>query len=166
VSALAAWREQQARKLDRPRRWILGDDVLLDLARRQPKTLEDLARLRGLPDGLVQKQGAALLAALAEGAQAPAPAAEREPPRLAAGQQPLLELLQALVHAVSEEQAISPAALTSRRELERLILGERELPVLSGWRRAAIGEPLLELLEGRAVLRVENGRARLSPAPG
>ncbi|HXG29852.1 MAG TPA: ribonuclease D [Nevskiales bacterium] len=166
VRALAAWREQQARRLDRPRRWILADDVLLDLARRQPKTLEDLARLRGLPEGLVQKQGAALLAVLANAAQAPAPAAEREAPRLAASQQPLLELLQALVHAVSEEQAISPAALTSRRELERLILGERELPVLSGWRRAAIGEPLLKLLEGRAVLRVKEGRVRLSPAPG
>jgi ribonuclease D len=166
VRALAAWREQQARKLDRPRRWILSDDVLLDLVRRQPKTLEDLARLRGLPDGLAQKQGAALLAVLAEAAQAPAPAAAREAPRLPPAQQPLLELLQALVHAVSEEQAISPAALTSRRELECLILGERELAVLTGWRRAAIGEPLLELLEGRAVLRVEGGRVRLSPAPG
>lgn len=157
LRALAAWREQQARKHDRPRRWIIGDDPLLDLARRQPKTTDDMARLRGMPEGLIQKHGATLLALIAEAAQAPAPAAARESARLPAGQQPVLELLQALVHAISETQAISPAALTNRRELERLILGERQLPVLEGWRRAAIGQPLLDVLEGRAKLGVENG---------
>jgi ribonuclease D len=160
LRALAAWREEQARRHDRPRRWIIGDDPLLDLARRQPKTTDELARLRGMPEGLIQKHGASLLATIAGAAQSAAPVAARDNPRLSAAQQPVLELLQALVHAVSEQQAISPAALTNRRELERLILGERQLPVLEGWRRAAIGQPLLDLLEGRVALGIENGRVR------
>jgi ribonuclease D len=162
LRALAAWREQQAKQHDRPRRWILGDDQLLDLTRRQPKTADDLSRLRGMPEGLIQKHGAVLLAAIAASADSAAPATLREGPRLTTQQQPLLELLQALVHAISEQQAISPAALTNRRELERLILGERKLPVLEGWRRAAVGQPLLDLLEGRVALGIENGQVKLS----
>lgn len=162
LRALAAWREQQAKQHDRPRRWILGDDQLLDLTRRQPKTADDLSRLRGMPEGLIQKHGAVLLAAIAASADSAAPATLREGPRLTTQQQPLLELLQALVHATSEQQAISPAALTNRRELERLILGERKLPVLEGWRRAAVGQPLLDLLEGRVALGIENGQVKLS----
>jgi ribonuclease D len=160
LRALAAWREQRARQQDQPRRWILGDDQLLDLSRRQPKTVDDLTRLRGMPDGVVQKHGGALLSAIAEAANATAPDVLREGPRLASNQQPLLELLQALVHAISEEQAISPAALTGRRELEKLILGERDLPVLQGWRREAAGQSLLDLLEGRLAIQIENGRVK------
>jgi ribonuclease D len=167
LRVLAAWREEQAKQHDRPRRWILGDDQLLDLTRRQPKSLEDLQRLRGLPEGLIQKQGAALLGLIANAEQSEAPIPPREGPRLPAQQQPLLELLQALVHSISEQQAISPAALTNRRELERLILGERELPVLQGWRRTAVGQPLLDLLEGGMSLGVDNGRVcQFSPKPG
>ena len=32
VRELAAWREHHAREHDRPRKWVLGDDVLIDLA--------------------------------------------------------------------------------------------------------------------------------------
>jgi ribonuclease D len=161
LRALAAWREQQARELDRPRRWILADDALLDLARRQPKTADDLTRLRGLPEALVRKHGPALLAVVAAAGASPAPAPRTDETRLAPRQQPLLELLQALVHAISEEQQISPAALTGRRELERLILGERNLQVLQGWRRTVAGEKLLGLLEGRLALNIEGDQVRI-----
>lgn len=158
LRALAAWREHQARKHDRPRRWILGDDQLLDLARRQPKTPDDLSRMRGIPDGVLQKQGAELLAAIATAAASPDMPPQRDAVRLSAAQQPLLELLQALVHVLSESHQVSPAALTTRRELERLIIGERELPILQGWRRVAAGQTMLELLEGRLSVAIENGR--------
>jgi hypothetical protein len=36
--------------------------------------------------------------------------------------------------------------LATRRELAALVRGARELPVLSGWRREVIGEPLLAAL--------------------
>lgn len=168
LRAVAAWRETLARRQDRPRRWILADDLLLDIARRQPKAMEDLQRLRGMPEGVVQKHGADLLAAVGSAeslaAIAPSPASARLSPE----QQSLLELLQALVHALGELQQISPATLTNRRELERLILGERDLPILQGWRRAAAGQSLLDLLEGRLAVQIREGRVVTSaanPAP-
>lgn len=168
LRALAAWRERQAREHDRPRRWILADDPLLDLARRQPKTADDLSRMRGIPDGVLQKQGAELLAAIASAAASPDLAPTRDAIRLNAAQQTMLELLQALVHVLSEKEQVSPAALTNRRELERLIIGERELPIVQGWRRAAAGQTLMDLLEGRLSVAIENGRVvtRAVAGPG
>ena len=40
------------------------------------------------------------------------------------------------------------SALSPRADLRRLVRGERELPVLDGWRRALVGERLLECLGG------------------
>ena len=46
----------------------------------------------------------------------------------------------------AEDEDISPSLLAGRRELERLVTGERELPILRGWRRTLVGENLLEML--------------------
>ena len=64
-------------------------------------------------------------------------------------------------------QGVAAANLAPRRELERLVQGERELEVLSGWKRDAVGAALLALLEGRIALVVRGGRLELNlgPAP-
>jgi len=41
--------------------------------------------------------------------------------------------------------------LAPRRDLEALVLGLREVPVLQGWRRSVIGEALLSELDTAAV---------------
>ena len=40
--ALVRWRERYAQSLDRPRRWIMGDELLLRIARTLPEDLESL----------------------------------------------------------------------------------------------------------------------------
>ena len=44
---LAAWREREARRQDRPRGHVIPDLVLSDIARRPPKTREALAQIEG-----------------------------------------------------------------------------------------------------------------------
>ncbi len=80
LRALAAWREEQASAHDRPRRWILSDATLLELARRMPGDAEQLQRIRGLPAVTVQRHGADLLERIAA-ARAEPP--EQWPPRSA-----------------------------------------------------------------------------------
>ena len=65
LRALAAWREKQAIDHDRPRRWILHDGPLLDMARRMPTDLDQLAQIRGLPTTTLRRHGQALLALIA-----------------------------------------------------------------------------------------------------
>jgi ribonuclease D len=57
-----------------------------------------------------------------------------------------MKALQQRLLAVAGELGIQPEILATRRELTALVRGARELPVLSGWRRAVIGEPLLAAL--------------------
>ena len=47
---------------------------------------------------------------------------------------------------VSTQLALAPEILATRRDLERLADGQLDGPVLSGWRRAAIGAELLQAL--------------------
>ena len=47
VRELHAWREEKAYEKNRPVRSIVRDDLLVDVARRNPKTEHDLEAMRG-----------------------------------------------------------------------------------------------------------------------
>ena len=81
---LTAWREREARRLDRPRSHIVGDRTLVHLARFKPRTLDDLKGFHGLSEHRVRKYGKALVAAVAAGLRAkkcPSPAARPRDPQ-------------------------------------------------------------------------------------
>ncbi len=48
--------------------------------------------------------------------------------------------------AIGAELDIQPEVLATRRDMTALIRGERDLPVLSGWRREIVGLPLVDAL--------------------
>lgn len=155
LRALAAWRERQAVAEDRPRGWILKDEMLIDIARQRPRSLEDLGRIRGLPERLLRRQGDALLALVA-GAERQVPAdAPREPPprRLEPREEVLLDLLVALVRTRAATADLHPSVVASRGDIEALILdpvGEHALR--EGWRRGLVGADMEALIAGRATL--------------
>jgi ribonuclease D len=45
---LAEWREQVAKKDNRPKNWIIRDELLLDMAKLQPLNLQALSEIRGI----------------------------------------------------------------------------------------------------------------------
>ncbi len=71
LQALADWRETEAMRADKPRGWILKDDVLVELSRRQPKTLNQLKRIRGLTAGVIERRGTHLLKLIGEALNLP-----------------------------------------------------------------------------------------------
>ena len=58
----------------------------------------------------------------------------------------LQKALQVRLAAIAAELGIQPEVLATRRELAALARGERDVPALSGWRRAVVGERLLAAL--------------------
>jgi len=52
---------------------------------------------------------------------------------------------------------MSAAAITSKKQLHALIQGELELTLMRGWRKTVAGDPLLDLLNGKRQIVVENG---------
>ncbi len=156
LQELAAWREERARRLNHPRRWVLRDEVLVELARRMPENEAGLLKVRGLEAAAVKKMGRGLLEAIRRGGEKPReqwpdPAATR---RLDSSQEATLDALSAAVRLIAAREGLSPAMLAGRKVLEQFLLGDPASPLRHGWRHALAGETLQELLEGRMVLRI------------
>lgn len=146
---LAAWREREAVRLDRPRQWILKDTVLLALAVAGPTGEAALARTAGLPPKVLCRSGNELLAILAAaGTDAASPDDYEPPPRSDDTQKQRLKLMLAQVAKIAGDLGIQPEVIASRKELAAALNGERRLRVFKGWRRDLIGEKLLGLLDG------------------
>jgi len=144
--ALGAWRERRAIERNRPRGWILEDGLVREIVTRVPRSSAELTAIAGMPAAVVRHCGAELLE-LIRAAEIPpvleVPAGRtRVDPALSA----LVRRLADVQRAVASELSLSPEVLTTRRELEQLAEGGRDVSVLRGWRRAIIGERLLGAL--------------------
>lgn len=161
---VAAWRELEAQRRDVPRRWVLGDETIVEVARRMPKTTADLSAVRGLGDKLPRAAYDSLLEAVAAGVALPddeLPVFERRK-RPAGDVDGAVDLMVALVRLRAHEKGVAMPLLTSRDDLERLAAGERDTsPLLEGWRGELVGNELLELLDGRLSLKVSGGALRV-----
>ena len=155
LRSLAAWRERQARRRNLPRNFVLKEKAMIDVARRWPKTLRALASLGSIHPKEVQRHGKALLRLLERSSRL---AADALPP---AAPRPVdltpyrghVRRLRARVAAVADALSLPPELLASRKTIESLVRRavagkEPRLPQeLRGWRRAAVGDTLLEHLE-------------------
>lgn len=139
---LCAWREQRARELNLPRSWVARDPGLYELARRPPGTLAELRALEVLDGPTAERHGADLLAVLERAQTLPAEAVWREPVLLTRPQTERCKRIMERLRDCALEQRISVALLATRREVERLVLGDGDIPLLRGWRRELIGDRL------------------------
>jgi ribonuclease D len=156
----AAWREREAQRRDLPRKWVIADETLLEVARRQPKDSAALGQLRGISVRALGDGGAGLVDAVRKGLAVPdadlPSVAQRQ--RTAIDVEGVVELMGALVRVRAREHGVAVPLLATRADLERLAGGERDdCAVLQGWRRTLVGEELVELAEGRLSLRVLDG---------
>ncbi len=161
LQQVAAWREREAQRRDLPKRWVVSDETLVEVARRHPKDASALGELRGLNPRSLGDGGAGLLEAVRRGLSTPEDSLPRLTmrPRTRIDVEGIVELMNALVRVKASEHGVAAALLASRSELERLAGGERdESPLLQGWRRSLVGEDLVELAEGRLSLRVAEGK--------
>lgn len=141
LAALIRWREGVARAHDRPRQWIVPDEVLLRIAARQPTEPRALRAIKGLPPA-VGRMAEELLAAVRLG-QSQTGAAPW-PPVIAftAEEQRRFEVLAAAVKKVAAELGISASLLAPRRELERAARGLGDALVYTGWRQEVLDQAL------------------------
>ena len=82
LQALFAYREQQAERIDRPPFKVMGEETLMELVRRAPRTPDQLQGLPGMTPDQIHRYAHGLLHAIQQGLDGPAqraPHAEREP---------------------------------------------------------------------------------------
>lgn len=164
LQRLTAWREELAAESNCPKRWIVKDDVLVDLARQMPKTMADMERIRGLDQAVLKQHGELMLGRIAAARllpQASWPREKQPPMRPGPEQNALIDLLMCCLRLLAEQNRITPAMLANRAVLEQMVAGERDLDLLRGWRRRVAGDRLLEVLEGRIAPQFVEGRLQL-----
>lgn len=160
---LAAAREDMAINADRPRRWILSDEVLVQIARMAPKTVAELADVRGISEPVARgKTGVRLLEAVRDGESSALPEVDTRA-RSRKKSPAAAVLLRALIRQVAAEHGIATKLLASTEELDRIAAGERDMPAFKGWRRQVFGERAAALCEGRIALGVQGGKLREIP---
>jgi ribonuclease D len=145
AARLAAWRENEALRANRPRQWIARDAALIELASRLPMNSAELARIGGLPGGLVRRSGKTITQLIAD---AIADDSDYSPPPAPDDvQRGLLKAMQKRVARRAEELGIAAETIASRKDLSALIsTPDAPSRLLDGWRRDVIGTELLKLL--------------------
>ncbi len=136
--ALVGWREARARELDRPRRWILADELVIRIARSMPQTTAQLRAVPELPARLAARSGRAMLEAIEASWS---PELRREADRALSGAKPdqnQLKALQALVRERAGQLGIHPEVLATRRELSALAAGLASATLEDGWRATVL----------------------------
>lgn len=141
---LAAWREQEAIRTNRPRQWIARDTLLMELANRRPASIDELGQIEGMSPKLKQRAGDELLSLITAGDNGN----DYKPPAIPdEAQKALLKQMQGLVAKAASALQLAPETIASRKDLLAVIDSGREgSKVFSGWRNDVIGEDLASLL--------------------
>jgi ribonuclease D len=159
VRELYRWREMAAAQLNRPARTIVRDDLVVEIARRNPRRDHDLQVVRGLH----RRHIGELLAAV-ERARSLSP--DQLPEAIHTLQDTpqtvlLANLLTAVLGDFCARRQLASNLVANNQELRTLVrskLQNAPLPddllLNQGWRKTQVLPELLAVLEGRRTLRV------------
>lgn len=154
---LVAWRDAVAGELDRSTFRVVGNDVLLELSRRSPRTMEELRGVKGIGRAILENRGGEMLEAMARArgvadAELPrfpkAPRWDRDPhfdDRVAR--------LKRVRDEVAADLALDPGVLCSRDRMEAVARAKprsleevQAVPGLRGWQVEVLGEKFVKAL--------------------
>ena len=159
IQTLSNWREHTAQQENRPKSWLLRDELLFDLAKLQPESLGELAKIRAINERTVSRHGKEICRLITEAKdRPPLPLNENgRPAKKTQQQEAILDILTALVRIRAEENALNPNILATRKDLEVLLFneGDEDCPLLHGWRYSMAGQELVGLLKGELMLGIE-----------
>ncbi|HVE34601.1 MAG TPA: HRDC domain-containing protein [Gemmatimonadaceae bacterium] len=154
---LVPWRDAIARSLDRATFRVLGNEQLLEMAKRRPSSRDDLAAIKGMPRGLLDARASEMLAAIQRGLAVP----DADLPRFPKGprweRDPDFDSRVATLKTVRDETAarldLDPGVLCARERLEAVArknpksIEELEsVAELRRWQRAVLGEDFVRVL--------------------
>ncbi len=160
LKAVAAWREDEGKARNIPRRRVLKDDALYDIAQNKPRTIKELSQLRAVPRGfekskrvnsLIKKINYAL--EHAESYAPPPPKKRHMPPNIG----PTIDMLKTLLRLRCEYQDIAPRLVANAQDIELIAAfgSKANVACLSGWRRDIFGEDALAMCAGKIALRLK-----------
>lgn len=160
---LAAWREDRAKELDLPRKWILTDEQIVEACKRSARTIDNLFMVRGVSEKLSMNDARAVVKCIRKGLDLD----PSEWPELdhkgknEMNVDVIVDVMNALVRLRARQNNIAFQTLASQSDIARVARGYTDAEILQGWRREIVGNELLELLHGKITLRINEGSLRV-----
>jgi ribonuclease D len=154
---VANWRDTVAAQLDRATFRVMGNEVLFELARLAPRSVSELAAIKGMPRGMIERGGADIVAAVRRGMEAP----EAELPKFPRGQRwnkdrdfdTRVGRLKSVRDAAATRLELDPGVLCSRERLESIARSDAKkiedlaaVPDLRRWQIEEMGAGFLGAL--------------------
>lgn len=154
---LVAWRDGVAKAQDRSTFRVAGNEVLFDLARRAPGDLDALRATKGLSRSIADREGPAILAAIARGRDVPEGELPRFPRSPRWDRDPDFEdrvsRLKSVRDRVAAELELDPGVLCPRERLEAVARKKPttieqldDVPELRRWQVSLLGDAFIEAL--------------------
>lgn len=159
---VCAWREGVAAERDVPRKWVASDEVVVEVCKRTPGSVDRLRRIRGT-EQISERDAARLLEAVARGAACPA----EECPKVTKHLRPspetegVIDLMYAVLRLVSEKSGVATQLIATRDDLLDFLQDRDRSPLARDWRWELAGRTLDRLLSGEVGLTVKGGRIEL-----
>ncbi|EJF75848.1 ribonuclease D [Bartonella alsatica] len=163
LQKIAAWRERKARKYNIPRRHIMKDECLIEIAIQQPKDESALKRLRSLNKNWDKFSIAqTLIKAINEGLEVDLETLPPFPKHNPFNETTtaVIDLLKALLKFVAKENNIAPKIIATSNDLEKIANGciKKNIPAMNGWRYEIFGQKAEQLLKGQIGFYFDNGK--------
>lgn len=163
AAALYQWRDRVAFERNKPPRRILRDDLLLDVAKRQPKTIKDLNMVRDMNRRDYQQYAEELIQVIQEAVAIPEYRLEKTPKskNYPSQDEVLARILGLALANRCQELGISMPLVGTSADLKELVrwhlFEDQQGPVpklREGWRGEICGNILIDVLDGKISLRV------------
>ena len=160
------WRNNEAKKSDRPPRHILRDDLLVELARRGSADVQRIKAVRGLERGNKKSYIDAIAKCIATANELPESEWPCQEPRSSNHSQLNLlgQFLTAALSSICRTKQIAPGLVGSTQDIRDLIAFRLDLkdsagktPTLAcGWRAEVVGHTIEELLDGKSSIVIDD----------
>jgi len=156
---LVQWRDSVAKQLDRASFRVMGNEPLLDIARKVPTSKSALAEIKGVSRSVVDRNASDVIEAVERGLAVPdaalpkfarGPRWERDPEF-----EPKVVKLKAVRDVVADRLQLDPGVLCARERLEAVVRKRPttveemlEIPELRRWQVEVLGAEFLGALGG------------------
>jgi ribonuclease D len=165
VRELWTWRDNEARAANLPSRRVLSDDLLVVIAKRSPKTTNELFTLRGLDRPQLRRAGNDLVKAVLTATSLPESELPSLPRRDPAQVGILSSLASILANGLAAQHQVNPQLLATSADIQDFVRWEMAgrkgagPSLLEGWRGEILGQELRALFEGKRAVRIADLQA-------
>ena len=159
---VCAWREACAERRNLPRKWVLSDEVVVEVCRRVPRTPDRLLRIRGT-EQLSSKDAHDVVRAVRNGVACDPvdyPYVKHRA-RPTAELDSVIDLMYAMLRLIADTSGVAVPLIATRDDLYDFVGGDASSPLRSGWRHELAGSRLEGLLAGEVGLTVKDGRVEI-----